>query len=658
MNAAADFLTESLMSVSLQVSILIAIIWFVSLFAKRASSEFCYLLWCIVLLRLCIPVGFNLPFLPSLNTGQLIVHNYQVNTKTDDLQIQNGTDATVVTNTAGVAGTAIKEPAVSHETGTIMPDYRLIAFILWFSGVLLISAITVSRNLLLLRKLNKCPTVQREELNNLLANLCRRLRVRQIVSLHYMDTTVFSGPVASGTIKPKIFLPSVMADTWSVEETEPVLLHELAHIKRHDSFVNLIQMITQIVYFFHPLVWFVNSRINTIREEACDDMAIGYLEGATDRYSVSILNVIGFMRNEKSYGLAGFGFAEIRSSLGKRMKRILNDGYRLNRKLSKISIAVLVFIGIVGVAVAGAKKSESIQNIINVAARGDVMIKSGMGNIDKEYAVVDSASIKRIEILNKQAKESVKNNPSGVLAVLDVILTHSKSKFFFGFEGNKLRLNEEMSEPKGIVQRTWDGEKSEYLSDINGETLGVIDKDKKIGTSPINYDPQYYGFYIYGHPVAKFLKDKKIQLPPFDIEKKIRIENISFVGEERIEDIECDVFKGYDKSNGVSLKVWLGKSILYRPKHIEVISSDHKVITDNTFQKFSNGIIYPKKTIRKFYGIENNKEILHSVQTIIIDENFKVNIDVPDSVFAIQFPKGLKVQDSRFNLLKALKIKI
>ena len=325
MNAAADVLSENLMSVSLQVSILIAIIWLVSLLAKRASSEFRYLLWCIVLVRLCIPVGFNLPFLPSFNSGDLITKNYQVNTKTDETQIRNGTDATDVTNTAVIYRPGIKEPAVSQEAVAMKPDYRMIAVILWFSGVLLITAITIIRNLILLRKLKKCPTIQREELNNLLENLCRRIGIRHTVSLHYMDLSVFSGPVASGTIRPKIFLPPVMADTWSVHDLEPVLLHELAHIKRHDSVVNTVQMIVQIIYFFNPLVWFANYKINSIREEACDDMAVGFLEGEKSRYSASILNVVEILQDKRSYGLAGFGFAEVKTSLGKRIKRIMND---------------------------------------------------------------------------------------------------------------------------------------------------------------------------------------------------------------------------------------------------------------------------------------------------------------------------------------------
>ena len=186
MNTLTEQLLGNLWQVSIQVSILIAIIWLVSLLAKRASSEFRYLLWCILLVRLCIPVGFNLPFLPSFNSGDLITKNYQVNTKTDETQIRNGTDATDVTNTAVIYRPGIKEPAVSQEAVAMKTDYRMIAFILWFSGVLLITAIIVSRNLILLRKLKKCPTVQREELSNLLENLCRRLGIRQNVSLHYM----------------------------------------------------------------------------------------------------------------------------------------------------------------------------------------------------------------------------------------------------------------------------------------------------------------------------------------------------------------------------------------------------------------------------------------------------------------------------------------
>ena len=364
MNLLAGQILESLLKVSFQVSILIAFIWIVSLLVKKASAEFRYLLWCIVLVRLCIPFEFNLPLLPELPAFKSEILSNSIlpaETKPDINQASTQQSAPMISNNfTAFSLLSTKITSIINKTGLNKVDYRKLLIIAWILGSSLILIITLSRNLKLFRKLNKCPGVERNELIMLVEDLCLRLGIRQKVSIHYMDPSVFSGPVASGIFKPKIFLPPVMADTWSVDNLEPVLLHELAHIKRHDSIINFLQMIVHTVYFFHPLVWLTNHKIHGLREDVCDDMAVRHLEGEKKRYSTSILNVVEILHEKRSYGLTGFGFAEVKSSLGKRIKRILNENYRINQRLSLLSIVGLALIALVGMAAASSHKPEII----------------------------------------------------------------------------------------------------------------------------------------------------------------------------------------------------------------------------------------------------------------------------------------------------------
>ena len=363
MNIFLEKLSENLLQVSVQASILIAFIWIVSLLVKKASAEFRYLLWCIVLVRLCIPFEFNLPFLPELPTFKSEILSNSIlpaETKPDINQASTQQSAPMISNNfTAFSLLSTKITSIVNKTGLNKVDYRKLLIIAWILGSSLILIITLSRNLKLFRKLNKCPGVERNELIMLVEDLCLRLGIRQKVSIHYMDPSVFSGPVASGIFKPKIFLPPVMADTWPVDNLEPVLLHELAHIKRHDSIINFLQMIVHTVYFFHPLVWLTNHKIHGLREDVCDDMAVRHLEGEKKRYSTSILNVVEILHEKRSYGLTGFGFAEVKSSLGKRIKRILNENYRINQRLSHMSVIGITFIALVGMAAASSYKTET-----------------------------------------------------------------------------------------------------------------------------------------------------------------------------------------------------------------------------------------------------------------------------------------------------------
>ncbi|MFC1725440.1 M56 family metallopeptidase, partial [candidate division KSB1 bacterium] len=169
-----------------------------------------------------------------------------------------------------------------------------------------------------------CKPVEKEELLVLLENLRKKLSIKRDIKLCYLDSVSGdTGPSVVGIIKPKILIPSWIADRWTADELEPVLLHELAHIKRNDIIVNWIQIIVQAVYFFHPFVWFANRQIRKHREEVCDDLAIANISAERKRYSVSILNVLEGIIDEKRFVFSGIGFTEKKSSLSKRILRIM-----------------------------------------------------------------------------------------------------------------------------------------------------------------------------------------------------------------------------------------------------------------------------------------------------------------------------------------------
>jgi len=101
-------------------------------------------------------------------------------------------------------------------------------------------------------------------------------------------------PLSFGLFPKKIFLPPY----WSqipLEGQKVMLEHELAHIRRKDGFILLLQTIAQALYFFHPFVWLLNERVNVYREMACDDYAIRDAQltpGAYSRYLMSIAEKI------------------------------------------------------------------------------------------------------------------------------------------------------------------------------------------------------------------------------------------------------------------------------------------------------------------------------------------------------------------------------
>jgi len=82
------------------------------------------------------------------------------------------------------------------------------------------------------------------------------------------------GPSVVGALRPVILLPSATLLGLTTEQLEAVLAHELAHIRRHDYLVNLLQTLVETLLFYHPAVWWTSARIRHERELCCDDLAV------------------------------------------------------------------------------------------------------------------------------------------------------------------------------------------------------------------------------------------------------------------------------------------------------------------------------------------------------------------------------------------------
>ena len=104
------------------------------------------------------------------------------------------------------------------------------------------------------------------------ASLATRLGLTRPVRV--LITAVADGPSVIGWIRPVVLLPSATLLGLTPEQLEAVLAHELAHIRRHDYLVNVLQILVETLLFYHPAVWWMSARIRQERELCCDDLAV------------------------------------------------------------------------------------------------------------------------------------------------------------------------------------------------------------------------------------------------------------------------------------------------------------------------------------------------------------------------------------------------
>ena len=175
-------------------------------------------------------------------------------------------------------------------------------------------------------------------------SICSQLGIsRPVTLLIHPDKTI---PVVWGIFRCRLMLPAA-ARQWSDEQLQSVLLHELAHITRRDTVVQLLAQVACALHWFNPLVWFAAWRLDVERERSCDDLVLasGVRPSA---YAGHLLDVVTGLSPARWTQACGLAMAR-KSSLEGRLTAVL--GKDLNRRSVPVALAGLALAIAVGIAV-------------------------------------------------------------------------------------------------------------------------------------------------------------------------------------------------------------------------------------------------------------------------------------------------------------------
>jgi beta-lactamase regulating signal transducer with metallopeptidase domain len=173
-----------------------------------------------------------------------------------------------------------------------------------------------------------------------------RLRLgihRPVTVLMHPDKTI---PLVWGLLHCRLLLPEA-ARQWSAEQLRSVLLHELAHVKRHDMLVQLLAQLACALHWFNPLVWFAAWRLGVERERACDDLVLasGVRPSA---YAFHLLDVVTGLAPARWGQSCGLAMAR-KSSLERRLVAVLSE--QLDRRGVSLALAAIALAIAAGIAV-------------------------------------------------------------------------------------------------------------------------------------------------------------------------------------------------------------------------------------------------------------------------------------------------------------------
>jgi beta-lactamase regulating signal transducer with metallopeptidase domain len=161
---------------------------------------------------------------------------------------------------------------------------------IWLSGSVLLCGIAIGRNSLMNQRLRRTAQPISDDYVPSIAQLSQRMGLRQPALVQ--QTSADIGPIVIGVWRPTVYIPTFLLDRLTPPQCEAMLAHELAHLRRRDTWTATLQFVAQCVWWFHPAVWWMNFQITRQRERCCDEEVVVSLPGKRSDYARLLVTVL------------------------------------------------------------------------------------------------------------------------------------------------------------------------------------------------------------------------------------------------------------------------------------------------------------------------------------------------------------------------------
>jgi len=384
-------------SIFIQSAVLIVLLLLIDLLIrKRVRATFRYWIWMLVFIKLVLPPTLSLPTGVGYWCGDCLYSDSSVLKQTSTIaqqesieipaiqELPESAEMPFINESLDSAGITISQNVINfadvsqippsqtriETTVPALPEnpvlnpitWQAVVFLIWLVGVLVISVLLIQR-MLFVKGLIARSEPSGERLAQVLNRCRRQVNIHRNIELRLSNN--ISGPAVCGLIKPVILMPAALDGKLPPEKLRAVLIHELAHLKRGDLWINLIQTVLQIIYFYNPFVWLVNAVVHNTREQAVDEMVLVALGNEARSYSNTLIDIaeMAFLRTSLSLRL--IAVVESKKALRRRIKIMLNRPVPKNAKLGILGLIVVVVAGAVLLPMAKAQK-RSVDNTPSV----------------------------------------------------------------------------------------------------------------------------------------------------------------------------------------------------------------------------------------------------------------------------------------------------
>jgi len=375
--------TAVAVSMSVQLAVLVGVLSGVDwLIRHRARAALRHGLWMLVVIKLLLPVDLLLPTAIAYWAAPWLV--------TPAVRVPRvaASSATVVSEVSQIVGpVGLKTATPAHPKLQLAGGLLLVwvvgcgAWAIW----VLVRSREVARPV---RDSDEAP----EALQAVLAETAAGLGLRsKLPRLRLTDTA--QGPALCGLFRPVILLPRGLSEQIEAESLRQVLRHELIHLQRWDLVWNLLQVCVQIAWWWHPLVWFANARIRSLREAAVDEAVM--LQPGADDYPATLVAVARHCAVPPRMPMAFLGVLESGSRLEARVRRLLERPLPRSARLGRVGWVTVLVAGALFLPMGFARRVETLAPSVQaskVPTDPNAIPAGGSTASSKSVSVATSAS--------------------------------------------------------------------------------------------------------------------------------------------------------------------------------------------------------------------------------------------------------------------------
>jgi bla regulator protein blaR1 len=299
-------------------------------------------------------------------------------------------DATSVQSLENLATWYLVEKGQSPVSNFLDANTSLIFWLYWI-GIALFSAwsiITYTRLWHVSRR-NLSPVPQ--SWADALESTIRKVRLPGEVKVFLSEQV--SVPAVIGFFKPVVLLPVAIAASLTMREVEDILLHELYHIRCKDHYVNAMQHVFEILFFYHPCTWWLSRTLRVQREEKVDEWVVGQTHNPLE-YAQTLLNL---EENRNAKLKTALAATSSRNTLLTRIKNIMHMKTRNFKTGQKIAAMLVIVLALFSLAWANPNAFVYFGAGVDYNAAGSQLMNDHTNSPDLSAYVAESSDPKPVD---------------------------------------------------------------------------------------------------------------------------------------------------------------------------------------------------------------------------------------------------------------------